>query len=104
MRVIAKKAIVDFIEKNPKSEKVLLSWYKTILAIKAENFAQLKLTFNSVDLVDKYIIFDVGGNKYRIITAIHFHKVHPRLYIRRILTHKEYDELNETSKLKEGEL
>lgn len=50
---------------------------------------QLKRTFASVDYVDGYTVFDVGGNRYRLIAAIHYDK--QRLYVRHVLTHAEYD-------------
>ena len=34
-------------------------------------------------------VFNVGGNKYRLIAAIHYNR--QRLYVLRILTHAEYD-------------
>ena len=43
----------------------------------------------SADYVPPYTIFDVGGNKYRIVTAIHYNR--RKVYIRHVLTHAEYD-------------
>jgi mRNA interferase HigB len=56
-----------------------------------------KRTFSSVDLVpirrgNKIVtcfVFNIGGNKYRLIAAIHFNT--QLLYVRDILTHQEYD-------------
>lgn len=53
------------------------------------NFADLKSVFNATDRVGEYHVFNIGGNKYRIITSIHFNG--QRLYILKVLTHKEYD-------------
>ena len=39
--------------------------------------------------VGRFTVFDVGGNKYRLITAIHFNR--RKVYVRRVLTHAEYD-------------
>jgi len=36
-----------------------------------------------------YYVFDIGGNKYRIVAAIHFD--HQKLYVLHVYTHKEYD-------------
>ena len=57
----------------------------------------LKRIFRSVDLVPirrgnktvTYYVFNIGGNKYRLIAAIHFNT--QLLYVRDILTHQEYD-------------
>jgi mRNA interferase HigB len=54
-----------------------------------DSFAELKATFASADKVGKLTVFNIGGNKVRLIAAIHYntHKV----YIRAVLTHQEYD-------------
>jgi len=36
-----------------------------------------------------FYFFNLGGNKYRLIAAIHFNT--QMLFVRRILTHSEYD-------------
>ena len=53
------------------------------------NFAQLKEAFSSVDKVGDKCVFNVGGNKYRLIAWVHFEK--QRLYVKAVLTHREYD-------------
>jgi mRNA interferase HigB len=48
----------------------------------------VKQTFNAADFVAPYVVFDIGGNKYRLIAEINFsHRV---LFIRGIMTHKEH--------------
>ena len=54
-----------------------------------KSFSDLKATFNSIDKFGNLYIFDIGGNKLRLIASIHFNR--QKLYIRHILTHKEYD-------------
>ncbi|MGH7933769.1 MAG: type II toxin-antitoxin system HigB family toxin [Candidatus Binataceae bacterium] len=53
----------------------------------------MKRTFASVDLVPvegrDFYVFNIGGNKYRLIAAIHFNT--QRLFVRRLVTHSEYD-------------
>lgn len=53
------------------------------------SFSELKKSFNSVDKVKDFYVFDLGGNKLRLIANIHFQR--QKVYIRHILTHKEYD-------------
>ena len=53
------------------------------------SFAELRATFPSADMIDDLIVFNIGGNKYRLIAAIHFNR--GRVYIRHVLTHQEYD-------------
>ena len=54
------------------------------------NVSELRSSFsNSVDSVGNKTVFNIGGNKYRLIASIHFNR--KKVYIRRILTHVEYD-------------
>ena len=39
--------------------------------------------------VGDYYVFDIGGNKFRIIAAVHFNR--QLLFVRHVFTHKEYD-------------
>lgn len=93
MHVITKQRIVDAREKYPESESALDGWLRVMLKNNFANFAELKNAFNSVDVVKvsgrTLYIFDVGGNKIRIIASVHFNT--NKIYIRHVLDHKEYD-------------
>lgn len=53
------------------------------------NFIALKATFASADQVDGLTVFNVGGNKIRLIAVIHFNR--GKVFIRAVLTHADYD-------------
>ena len=53
------------------------------------NFAEVKQAFGRVDACGRCVIFDIGGNKFRLIAAIHYNT--QRIYVRHVLTHVEYD-------------
>lgn len=53
------------------------------------SYADLKKSFNAVDKVAEFYVFDIGGNKYRLIAAIHFNR--QILYVQEVFTHGEYD-------------
>ena len=89
MRVISNKALVDFSTIHPAAEERLQAWRKIIEARSFVSFADIKTTFNATDKVGDFYVFDIGGNKYRIVAAIHFDS--QKLYVRHVLTHKEYD-------------
>lgn len=90
MHVITKRRIAEAKRKHPNCASALDGWYKIIEKNGFISFADLKKTFNSIDKVGNLYVFDIGGNKLRLITSIHFNR--QKLYIRHILTHKEYDE------------
>ena len=50
---------------------------------------ELRATFPSADTVGDLIVFNIGGNKYRLIASIHFNR--GKVYVRHVLTHREYD-------------
>lgn len=89
MHVISRKALVVFWERYPDSKEPLLRWYKVVGKSEFTSFESLRATFPSADKVNDWIVFNIGGNKYRLIALIHFNR--GRLYIRHVLTHKEHD-------------
>ncbi len=89
MHIISRKALKDFWDEYPDSEVPLLTWFKIVRASKYVSFNQLRLTFKTADKVGDKIVFNIGGNKYRLVTVIHFN--HGRVYVRYVLTHQEYD-------------
>ena len=97
MRVISKKALNQFIEKVPKSAEPVLKWYLLCKERAWKNFSEVKKDFRSVDAVgnDLYV-FNVGGNKYRIIARIFFSGM-GSVFIRFIGTHAEYDKVKLSS-------
>ena len=46
--------------------------------------------FPNADQVGKLTVFNIGGNKARLIAAIHYNR--RKIYIRAVLTHQEYDQ------------
>ena len=53
------------------------------------NFADVRTVFPSADQVGKFTVFDIGGNKFRLIAVIHFNR--GKVFVRHVLTHQEYD-------------
>ncbi|SRR5579883_319953 len=102
MRIISKKKIREYAKTNAQAELPLIEWYTKMRNIKANNLSELKKVFNSVDNVNGYTVFDIGGNNYRLITAIHF--IVQLCYIREIWTHAEYSKPFNQAKLKRGKL
>jgi mRNA interferase HigB len=89
MRVISRKILRQFWHEHPDSEMALARWYKLIEQTNFKSFAELRTIFPTADLVDRWIVFIIGGNKVRLITSAHFNR--NRIYIRHVLTHQEYD-------------
>lgn len=89
MHVISQKRLKEFWEKHPRAEKPLRVWYRVAEQAKWEKFADVKGPYPRADSVRKCTVFDIGGNKYRLIVIIRYQK--GTIYIRHVMTHKEYD-------------
>ena len=90
MHVISKKALRVFWEKHADSQIPLMRWFKLLKHNSYNSFSELREVFPSADMVDDLIVFNIGGNKYQLIASIHFNR--GKVYVRRVLTHKEYDQ------------
>ncbi len=89
MHIISRKALRQFWQKYPDSETALVRWFKLINSATFRSFEELRSVFPSADIVDNLIVFNIGGNKYRLMASIHFNR--QKVYIREILTHQEYN-------------
>jgi len=90
MHLITKKRLKNFYEKEKQAEQPLLAWYRIVRNSNFGNFAELRKTFPSADQFGSCTIFNIGGNKYRLITVIHYNT--GKVFIRKVLTHKQYDQ------------
>ena len=89
MHVIAWSRIRDFYIRHPSAETALRAWFKMMRSGIFETHADLKQAFGAVDKVGEYHVFNIGGNKYRLIAYVRFDW--HRCYIKHVLTHVEYD-------------
>jgi len=90
VHIITRKRLNTFVVTHPDVKSGLQHWYKLMKAGKFQTFAELRNTFPSADQVGKLTVFNIGGNKARLIAAIHYNR--QKVYIRAVLTHAEYDE------------
>lgn len=90
MHIITRKRLNDFAAAHPDVKSGLQHWYKLMKAGSFQSFVELRTIFPNADQVGKLTVFNIGGNKARLIAAIHYNR--KRVYIRAILTHAEYDE------------
>ena len=89
MKVISNRALRAFTAAHPLAEAPLQGWRRVIEKNRFVNWAGLKAVFNAVDKVGELAVFDIGGNKYRLIAYIRFEK--QIVYIKAVLTHSEYN-------------
>lgn len=89
MHIISRKRIREFVKIHPDSQSSLDNWYRIVKHTDYGSFAELKQHFSSADYVNNLVVFNISGNKYRLIASVHFNR--KKVYIRAILTHSEYD-------------
>jgi mRNA interferase HigB len=89
MRVISRRTLRDFWQLRAQAEIPLAAWFRTIGRSTFRDFNELRRTFPSADYVAPFTVFNVGGNNFRVVTAIHYNR--QRAYVRHVFTHKEYD-------------
>jgi mRNA interferase HigB len=65
-------------------------WFGIAKKASWQNLADVRKTFASADLVNRWTVFNVKGNRYRrLITEINYRS--QRVYVRHVLTQAEYD-------------
>ena len=89
MHIITRKRLNEFAEQHPTAASGLVHWYRTLKRNDPPNFAALRQLFPHADQVGGLTVFNIGGNKARLVAAIHYNR--RKVYIRAVLTHVEYD-------------
>ena len=97
MHVISRTRLRQFWERYAEAESALRLWYTHTKRATWQNLAEMKNDYPSADLVGRFTVFNIGGNKYRLIVRIEYER--QEVYIRHLLTHAEYD----TDKWKQDE-
>jgi mRNA interferase HigB len=89
MRVISRRKLREFWSKHGDAQTSLLLWYQRTTDAKWQNLADVRQVFPSADLVGNLTVFNIGGNKYRLITLIDYES--QIVFTRNVLTHSDYD-------------
>ncbi|MBI3373534.1 MAG: type II toxin-antitoxin system HigB family toxin [Betaproteobacteria bacterium] len=89
MRLISNKALREFASLYPDANAPLQAFRVRVEKGVYRNFAELKATFRGVDKVGERYVFNIGGNKYRVVAFVQFDK--RRVFVKAVLTHSDYD-------------
>lgn len=97
MNVISRRALRKAVSdlppsQQPAAETAYSTWYSAAKSARWDSYADVKQTFNTADQVGGKLVFDIGGNKYRIVALPAYRT--KRLMILFAGTHKEYDKLD----------
>ena len=99
MRVIARKTVRQFVEslKGSKDQKAVKSaldaWFHEVLCADWKSPADVLKAYANASIVGPdRVVFNIKGNDYRLVVAIHYH--HQIVFIKWIGTHENYDKID----------
>jgi mRNA interferase HigB len=91
LHVISRKKLKEAANRHRDLEAPLDVWFRIAKRASWQTLADVRNTFSSADVIEKWTVFNIKGNKYRLITEINYR--FQRVYIRHVLTHAEYDQV-----------
>ena len=95
MRIVSKKTLKDFYETPSYSDSrnALEAWHREVLKLDWNNPNEIKHMYASASILgDEKVVFNIAGNKYRLIVKINYHaKI---VFIKFVGTHKQYDKVD----------
>jgi mRNA interferase HigB len=95
MHVISRKRIIEFYAQADfqDSRGPLEAWYYEAKHAQWSSPADVKDHYRSASILkDNRVVFNIAGNKYRLIVRINYHS--KTVYVRFIGTHREYDQID----------
>jgi mRNA interferase HigB len=93
MRIISRKKLREFWEHYPDAQASLESWFADVKQADWKNPNDIKIIYrNSSFIANNRIVFNIKGNKYRLIVAVQY--TYRIVYIRFVGTHHEYDSID----------
>jgi mRNA interferase HigB len=90
MRIVSRRAIREATAKHGEWVASLNAWYKIAKNADWENFDEVRNSWRNSDVVGRFVVFDISHNRCRLIATIKYRW--RMVYIRRIMSHAEYDE------------
>lgn len=87
MNVITRKHLIEFAAKHPDCRISLETWDRIVKRTDFPSFGDLRKIFPTADLVGIFTVFNIGGNKARLVVAVHYNT--QKVYVRHVMTHGE---------------
>ena len=94
MRVISKRRLREFWQQETAARSPLEGWFRVVndKQMTWSAFHDVRATFGNASLVGNCTVFNIGGNKFRLVVKINY-RTH-NVFVRTVLTHGEYDKGN----------
>ncbi|SNT30773.1 mRNA interferase HigB [Granulicella rosea] len=89
MHIISRKRLLEAAAEHPELAAPLDAWYRIAKKAEWHSLEDVRKVFPSADSVDRFTVFNLKGNQFRLIAEINYRT--GRLYVRHVLTHAIYD-------------
>lgn len=93
MRVVSKSRLKQFWEciGHEDAEGPLQAWYTHVNSktVAWRSWGDVKGSFGGASIVGDCVVFNIGGNKYRLISRIRY--ASQKVFVLKVITHGEYD-------------
>jgi mRNA interferase HigB len=89
MRIIKRGALEQFWQTHPDAKASLESWYNVVRRANWQTPVEMKRIYPSADLVGRRTIFNIAGNRYRMVARVNYEP--QRVFVLYLLTHAEYN-------------
>ena len=94
--IITRKTLLEYCKKYPAVATALQEWYLELVNCDFKNFNELKKVYGNASLVaDDRVVFNIMGNKYRLVVRIVFE--FKAIQVKWFGTHAEYAKINVTT-------
>ena len=91
--IITRKTLLEYVRQYPLASTALLEWYHELEKADFKNFNELKKGYGNAGLVgDDRVVFNLAGNKFRLIVRIVFE--YKAIQVKWFGTHAEYDKID----------
>ncbi len=90
MRVISRKLLRNAQAAHADLLDPLNVWWRVADDAEWKSLAEVRKTYRDTDAVGRYTVFNIKGNKYRLIVRMEYAK--HKIYVIAVLTHAQYDE------------
>lgn len=88
MHVISRKKLLEAAETHSDLSGPPDIWYRIAKKAKWKNLLDVRRVFPAADAVDRFTVFNIKGNAYRLITEVNYRT--GRIFLRDVLSHAEY--------------
>jgi mRNA interferase HigB len=90
VKIVGAEKLTQFGKKHATARSPLGNWKQVVEAVEWTNPADMKMTFRTADVVGPQTVFNIGGNKYRLIALVNYRL--RIVLVQHVLTHAEYDQ------------